>query len=131
MLDPFQVPGHFFPSTGRRQDRDVPADALLRGVAVEALGARVPARDRAVERDADDRVVGRLNDGGEARMILLGLGSGSQRPGQQEQADRQHRAQDGRNQHDARAEVGDPRQGHALGDARRHGPTEVGNGFVR
>ena len=52
-----------------------PSDRLLRGVAVELLGAAVPARDRAVRRLGDDRVAGRLDDVAQqvARRARLGL----------------------------------------------------------
>ncbi len=44
-------------------ERDVPADGLRRGVAEEPLGRRVPGLDHAVQRLADDGVLGRLDDG--------------------------------------------------------------------
>ena len=46
-------------------DGDRPTDRLVRRVAVEPLGPRVPAHDRPVERLADDRVVRRVDDRGE------------------------------------------------------------------
>ena len=46
------------------QPRDRLSDHLRRGVAKDALGARVPSADDAVEVLADDRVVGRLDHGG-------------------------------------------------------------------
>ena len=47
---------------GRDDERDVAADGLCGGVAEEALGGGVPALDDAVERLADDGVVGRFDD---------------------------------------------------------------------
>ena len=38
---------------------------LRRGVAEKVFGARVPARDRAVEASADDGIFGIFHDGGE------------------------------------------------------------------
>ncbi len=56
----------------RRDDQgDRPADGLLGRVAEEPLGPGVPRADDAVERLADDRVVGRLDDGRQPRLGLL------------------------------------------------------------
>ena len=49
----------------RDQDRDRLADHFLGGVAEQALGADVPAHDDPVQVLADDRVVGRFDDGSE------------------------------------------------------------------
>ena len=57
---------------GRDDQGDRPADGLGGGVAEEPLGPGVPRPDDAVERLADDRVVGRLDDGGQPRLGLLG-----------------------------------------------------------
>jgi hypothetical protein len=46
------------------------ADRLRGAVAEDALGAEVPGADDAVERLADDRVVGGGDDGGEPRLAL-------------------------------------------------------------
>ena len=46
----------------RNDERDMAAHRLLRGVAEQALGGGVPALDDSVERLADDRIVGRLDD---------------------------------------------------------------------
>src|SRR5205085_12648061 len=51
---------------------DVAADDRRRGVAVGLLRAQVPTRDPAVQRLADDGVVGRFDDGRELRPGLLG-----------------------------------------------------------
>ena len=48
---------------------DVVADGLRRAVAEHPLGGAVPAGDDAVERLADDRVVGRVDDGGQPRAL--------------------------------------------------------------
>jgi len=45
------------------EDGDGPADDLVGRVAEDVLGRAVPARDAAVERLADDGVLGRLDDG--------------------------------------------------------------------
>jgi len=58
---------------GRNQDVDAASNDLLGGVLVKSLGARVPAHDDAVERLADDRVVGRLDDCGQMPRGLRGL----------------------------------------------------------
>ena len=47
---------------GRDDQGDVPADGLRGGVAEQPLGAGVPALNDAVQRLADDGVVGRLDD---------------------------------------------------------------------
>ena len=49
-----------------------PADDLLGGVAEQALRRRVPRRHDAIEIFADDGVVGRLHDRGEAQLRELG-----------------------------------------------------------
>ena len=46
---------------------DVPADRLRRRPAEHALGGRIPRRDDAVERLADDDVIGRVDDRGQPR----------------------------------------------------------------
>ena len=57
----------------RRDDQgDRPADGLRGRVAEEPLGPGVPRPDDAVERLADDRVLGRLDDGRQPRLGLLG-----------------------------------------------------------
>jgi hypothetical protein len=48
------------------------ADGLLGRVPVEALGARVPAHDRAIELRADDRVGAGVHDRRQAQPVLLG-----------------------------------------------------------
>ena len=48
---------------GRHEELDRVADHLLGAVAEHALGRRVPARDLAVGRAADDRVEGGVDDG--------------------------------------------------------------------
>ena len=48
---------------------DVVADGLRRAVAEHPLGGAVPAGDDAVERLADDRVVGGVDDGGQPRAL--------------------------------------------------------------
>ena len=53
------------PRGARDQDRDRLADRLLLGVAVDPLGAGVPARDHPRRVLAQDRVVGGLDDGRE------------------------------------------------------------------
>ena len=56
----------------RRDDQgDRPAYGLLGGVAEEPLGPGVPCPDHALERLADDRVLGRLDDGRQARLGFL------------------------------------------------------------
>ena len=49
----------------RDDERDVPADRLLRRPPVQPLGAAVPARDDAFEVLGEDRVLRRLDDGDE------------------------------------------------------------------
>ena len=57
----------------RRDDQgDGLADGLRGGVAEEPLGPGVPRPDDAVEGLADDRVLGRLDDGRQPRLGLLG-----------------------------------------------------------
>lgn len=58
---------------GRKHPGDRLTDHLLGRIAVEPLGAGVPAGDGAVEGRADDRVVGRLDDRGQAPDLALGL----------------------------------------------------------
>ena len=61
--DPGQDPGDLVLLLTRRAEQgDVPADGLCLRVTIDPLGGRVPARDRAVQRFADDRVIGGLND---------------------------------------------------------------------
>jgi hypothetical protein len=48
-----------------------PTDRLVRGIAEDALRAAVPGEDDAVERFADDGVVGRFDDGRELRADLV------------------------------------------------------------
>src|SRR5207253_2160359 len=55
---------------GRNDEEDRLADRLGRRVAEELLGRPVPRRDGAVQRLADDRVVGRFHDGSESRRRL-------------------------------------------------------------
>ena len=62
---------HFVGPLGGDDHVDRAPDRLARGVAVEPLGAGVPARDHAVERGADDGVVGVLDDGGELGDLAL------------------------------------------------------------
>src|SRR2546421_12974834 len=52
-------------------EEDRLADRLGRRVAEELLGRPVPRRDGAVQRLADDRVVGRFHDGSESRRRRL------------------------------------------------------------
>ena len=54
------------PPVGRNDQRDRLADRLGCGVAEHPLGAAVPGHDDAVEVLADDRVVGRFDDGRES-----------------------------------------------------------------
>ncbi len=42
---------------GRIEDREVPADDFLRGVAIERLGARIPAGDAPLGIEHVDRVI--------------------------------------------------------------------------
>jgi hypothetical protein len=51
------------PIVGNQQRNDGLPHRLLRRIAEEALSGRVPRRDDAVERRADDRVVRRFDDG--------------------------------------------------------------------
>ncbi len=65
-----------FGRSGRDDGRDRPAERLDRGIAVQTLGAPVPARDEAFERRAHDRVVGKLHDRrqvGQRRLVTLAL----------------------------------------------------------
>ena len=48
-----------------------PADDLFGGVAVQLLGASIPARDRAVEILADDGVLGRFDDRRQPQSYFL------------------------------------------------------------
>ena len=80
---------------GRDHQRDVAADRLLGGVAEQPLGGRVPALDRAVERLADDRVVGRFDDRRElARREQSGLLLVLELPLRGDVAEDQHAARD-------------------------------------
>src|SRR4029450_3668516 len=72
-LEPRQEARHLVLAVGWNDERDQPAPRLGGRVAVEALGAPVPARDHALERLADDRVVRRLDDGRQPRTAGLGL----------------------------------------------------------
>src|SRR5207244_4805387 len=56
----------------REEDLDRLANGLLAGVAVEPLGARVPACYEAVRALADDRVARGLDDGRELAQGILG-----------------------------------------------------------
>ena len=58
----------------RRNDHeDRLADRLVGGIAEQPLGALVPGEDPTVQRLADDRVVGRIDDRGEARLDFVRL----------------------------------------------------------
>jgi hypothetical protein len=57
---------------GKQEGRG-PADDLLAGVAIHRLGGRVPARDDALERVADNGIAGLLHDRrDELRVRVLG-----------------------------------------------------------
>src|SRR5207237_9343394 len=71
--EPLQDLGLLVLPPRRNQERDRLADDLVRGVAKEAVRAFVPARDEAIERFADDAVVGRVHDGGETESLLVGF----------------------------------------------------------
>src|ERR1700722_6006857 len=58
------------------QYRDRFAADLLRGIAEYALGGLVPARDYAVERLADDRIIRRRHNGGEVALDIASLRAG-------------------------------------------------------
>ena len=55
----------------RNEDRDGPSKRLLGRVSKETLCGVIPTCDRAVERLADDGVVGRLDNSGEQRLRPL------------------------------------------------------------
>ena len=61
------------PSLGRNDQRDVLTDRLLGRPAEQSLGRRVPRADDAVERFADDDVVGGIDDRGQAGVGELVL----------------------------------------------------------
>ena len=63
--DLLENPRLFVQMIVRDQERDRLADHFLGGVAEQALGADVPAHDGPVQVLADDRVVGRFDDGSE------------------------------------------------------------------
>ncbi len=69
---PLEDPGQVIAAIRRYQARDRPTDDLRLLVAVHPLGPVVPGDDRAVERLADDRVVGRLDDRRQATIGQLG-----------------------------------------------------------
>jgi hypothetical protein len=77
VLDPFAAPepledGTFLVVPLRGDDqRDRPAHGLGRRVAEHAFGPRVPTCDDALERLADDGVVGRVDDGRQPRPSFL------------------------------------------------------------
>src|SRR5215472_5359346 len=50
---------------------DVAADGFFGAIAEDSLGGFVPTGDHAIERDADDDVVGRVDDGGEKIAGLI------------------------------------------------------------
>ena len=56
----------------RHEHRDRLADHLVGGVAIQALGARVPADDRAIDGLADDRIIGGFDHRHELGHRLLG-----------------------------------------------------------
>jgi len=62
---PRQDLGLLFEAVRRNQHRDGLAHRLVRRVAENAGGALVPRDDHALERLADDRIVGRRHDGRE------------------------------------------------------------------
>ena len=71
---------------GRHQDGDGLADDLGGGVAQDPLGGLIPARDDAVERLADDGIVGGFDDRCQQPACILGppqrrLGRASGPPG--------------------------------------------------
>ena len=65
--------GQLFAVVRRDEQRDRLADRLLGRVSVEARRGRVPRRDHAVERLADDGIVGRFHHGLEVRHGRLGV----------------------------------------------------------
>ena len=54
----------------RYEHRDRGAQRLLRRIAVQPLRGRVPIRDQAVEREADDRILGVLDQRGRALQCI-------------------------------------------------------------
>src|ERR1700691_4787116 len=64
LLLPFQ--------TVRRNDKaDGPTDGFFSRIAEQTLSAAIPGRDDALQRLADDGVIGRGNDGGKQRIALF------------------------------------------------------------
>ena len=64
--------GFFMPSVRRDEHHDRPANRLGGLVAEQVLGTGVPGEDVAVERLADDRILRRFHDGGQARLHFVG-----------------------------------------------------------
>ena len=70
ILDPGQDVVDLAGSIFGVQEAAGPADDLFAGVAVQSLGGRVPARDDALERAANDGIVRVLDDGGHELGVL-------------------------------------------------------------
>ena len=70
-LEPGQDAEQLVGVIGRNDDGDRSADGLRGRVAVQPLGAGVPARDDALERAAHDGVVGEFHDGRQVRQRRL------------------------------------------------------------
>ena len=62
----------FIEAIRRKKNGDRLADHLLGGVAEYPLGGLVPASDDAVQVFADNRVIGRSNDGGKQGLCFFG-----------------------------------------------------------
>src|SRR5439155_15988561 len=69
--DRLDDPRHLIHSIGRRENGDRPAPRFILGVTKHSLRCFVPSDDRSVELLANDRIVGRLNDGCKLGVGLL------------------------------------------------------------
>jgi hypothetical protein len=56
---------------GGNDERDVPPNGLSRGPAEDAFRPAVPRRDHAIERFADDGIIGRVDDRGQIASLLV------------------------------------------------------------
>src|SRR5450759_1758712 len=72
--------GQLVSALGRHDDRHVAPHGLVGGIAVESFGGGVPGGDGAIQRLADDGIVGRFDDGGQVPRGLVIFPTGDRAP---------------------------------------------------